>query len=283
MPDLHHNTSARAKRSIASATAFGPLELRVMAGLGDPLEAGIGQCPAELLAVVWQNDAVLFAPDDQGRHAHPVQPAAQAGIVHVRAPAIECRRRPVAGDRGCLGVVELAVVRRMPRIEKGSAQQLVGRQRIDVADVALFAPAELDAQRVDQHEAADAFDRADAHFERDPAAERRADEHDVLQPLLLDQVEVEIGQVMDGTEIFGPLGPAEPGVTRGEHSPAPRQPVQERAVLRKIVAPVQEQQRPACSSNRDFERDLTDIDTLHSVPPTHDAGRRSLPGIIAIR
>src|SRR5205807_3854551 len=99
---------------------------------------------------------VVFPPDDQCRHANPVQPLAEARIVHIGTPAVERRGRPVAHDRGELVFVELAVIRyRACRIEKGSSKKFVGWKRVDVGDIALFAPAELDAKRVDQNEMPD--------------------------------------------------------------------------------------------------------------------------------
>ena len=132
--------------------------------------------------------------------------------------------------------------------------------------VRLLARAELDAERVDQHQPADPLDRADAHLERDPAAERRPDKHRVVEALLLDHVEVEIGEIVDRAEPIGALRPADPGVAWGKYPPTARQPLQKSAILRKIVAAVQKQQRRAVSGDRDFERNPTDSDALHAAP-----------------
>src|SRR5712692_4475608 len=143
-----------------------------MPGLGDQLDASIGECPAELVAVVREYDPVALAPDDQCRYPHSVQPAAKAGIVHIRAPAVECCGRAVACDRRSLRLFEAAVVRRCAlRIEEGPLEKLVGGERIDVGDVTLLARAELDAEGVDQRQVADPLDRANAHLERNPPAE----------------------------------------------------------------------------------------------------------------
>src|SRR5437667_2953719 len=99
-------------------------------------------------------------------------------------------------------------------IEKGSSKKFVGWKRVDVGDIALLAPAELDAKRVDQNEMPDTRDGADAHFERDPSAERRTDDHDIAEALPLEQIEIEIGEIVDGTKPVGPFRGAEPRMPR---------------------------------------------------------------------
>ena len=136
------------------------------------LEPGIGQFGGEFFAVIGGDDAVIVAPQHQCWRPHPVQPLAQAGIVHIGAPAIERGGRAVAGDRGQFILAEGRVIGQGAlRIEKGEAVPLVLGQGVDVGDVALLAPAKFDPERVDQHQSADPLDRAHAHFERDPPAE----------------------------------------------------------------------------------------------------------------
>jgi len=52
-------------------------------------------------------------------------------------------------------------------------------------------------------------------------------------------------------------------MTRGDHSPAARQPVEEYPMLREIVAAVQKQQRRTVAGYQHLERDVADLDALH--------------------
>src|SRR5205823_6790805 len=112
--------------------------------------------------------------DHQGRHADSVQPLAKPGIVHIGPPAIERGRLPIASDRAEFVITEPGVIRHnMSWIEEVAPEQFLAWKRVDIGDVAVFALTELDADRVDQHEPVDPLEAADAHFQRDPPAERR--------------------------------------------------------------------------------------------------------------
>ena len=99
-------------------------------------------------------------------------------------------------------------------IKKGAPQHLVVREGVNVGNVALFAPAEFDAESVDQHETVDPLDAADAHLQRDPSAKGRADQRHILEILPVEQVEIEVGEIVDGAEAIRPLGAAEAGMPR---------------------------------------------------------------------
>src|SRR5262249_35900512 len=149
-------------------------------------------------------------------------------------------------------------------------EELIVRKPIDIGNIAFSGPAEFDPERVDQHEAPDPLDAADAHFECDPATERRTDERDIVEALAVEQIKIEISEIVDGPKLVWPLGVAKARVSRCRDTPTLRQPVDEFAVLREIVAAVQKQQRRAVSGCQHRERDVADLDALHfrpSLPP----------------
>ena len=161
--------------------------------------------------------------------------------MHVGAPAVERGRRAVAGDRGQFVVAECGVIGRISRrLAERAALPLVIGQSINVGDVALLAPAEFEPERVDQHQAADPPGRAHGDFERNPAAQRGADDNDLARRLIVEPIEIEIGEVVDRAKSFGPLGMAEAGMAWRRHSPVSGQPVEKGGVLRDIIAAVQE-------------------------------------------
>jgi hypothetical protein len=107
------------------------------------------------------------------------------------------------------------------------------RKRINVGDVAVFAPAEFDPDGVDQREAVNLFDAADTHLERDPSAERGAHQRHLPEPLPVEQVEIEISEIVNGAEPVRSLGAAETRMAGDKNAPSPRQQVEERPVFAK--------------------------------------------------
>jgi hypothetical protein len=96
-------------------------------------------------------------------------------------------------------------------------------------------------------------------------AERRAHQHHILKILPIEQVEIEIREIVDGTKPVGPLGRAETRVPRHNHPPVPRQFLDELPVLLEIVATMQKKQWRTFSRHQHFERNLTDCDALHPI------------------
>ena len=72
---------------------------------------------------------------------------------------------------------------------------LPGGENID--DVALLAVAELDPDRVGEHQVRKAFGRFDRDLRRDPAAERHARQDHVAQVQCVHDIEIEIGEIVD--------------------------------------------------------------------------------------
>src|SRR3984893_6734215 len=182
-------------------------------------------------------------------------------------PAIERGRLPIPRYRGELVVAEPSVIRRHARrIEEAAPQEFLARKRVNVGYVALFASAELDAERVDQHETIDPLETADAHLQRDPPAKRRACQRHLAKILAFEQVQVKVGEIVDGAESLRPLGIAEAGMPRDDYPPVPRQSIEEFLVLREIVAAMKEQQWRTVSGRQQIERKFIDLDALHFRP-----------------
>lgn len=79
-------------------------------------------------------------------------------------------------------------------------------------------PRDLDADRVDQHDAADPRGAQQGDLRGDPAADRVPDHGHVLQAELLDEGVVEPGEQRDAGQSAGPGGAAEAGVNRDQHA-----------------------------------------------------------------
>src|SRR5438477_5793936 len=168
-------------------------------------------------------------------------------------------------DRLQLGIIELRIVGdEAGRIGEGAAQHLIGRQGVDVGDVTLLAVAEFDAERVDQHEAAYAGGRAHRGLEGKPAAKGRADQRRIMQVEAFDQVEIEIGDVVDTAEPRRARRRVETGMARRDDPAMLRQPVEKRAVLCDIVAAMQKQQRRPGAGDQCLDRYPGDLDAFHS-------------------
>src|SRR4029077_8884383 len=75
----------------------GLLDLGMMTGALDQLETRAGDQLAVGAPVRRLHDAVAGAPHDERRHRDAAQPAPELRIVHVRIPAVETERVPVAG------------------------------------------------------------------------------------------------------------------------------------------------------------------------------------------
>src|SRR5512144_3036889 len=78
----------------------GLLEVRVVSRLPDDSELGLRNHPAECLAVVGGNDAVVLTPHEQRRNPHAMQPPRELGIVQTGVPAKARKGFVVAGDDG---------------------------------------------------------------------------------------------------------------------------------------------------------------------------------------
>ncbi len=205
-----------------------------------------------------------FSPQiTERRNPHPVQPLAQARIVHVRPPAIKRGRLAVAGD-------DHGSCHRSSRAYSGAMRTGSKKLRrstsslgqgIDVGNVPLLAPAEFDAERVDQNETPDRARRCGRTF-RARSTRRRTSRpmSRLLRSWRVQQVEIEVGEIVErcGTHPGRSEWP-KPGwrgaITRQRRASR----VEEFLVLREIVAAVQEQQRRAVTGRECLERDASPI------------------------
>ncbi len=149
-----------------------------------------------------------------------------------------------------------------------------------VGDVALIARAHLDAERVGEHEAGNPRAGFDGDLGRDPGAERDADERHVLEPQLVHQVEIEIGEVVDRGEVLRLLGAAEARMGRRDDSRLGGKQVEHRGVGRDADAGMEEEDRGTLAALDPFEPYARDRSQLlgQARPPV---SLRSMPRISA--
>jgi hypothetical protein len=102
--------------------------------------------------------------------------------------------------------------------------------------------------------------RFDRDLSGDPAAERYADDRDVAQIELLEQVEIEIGEVVDPVERSRRLLPAEAGMRRNQEAAVRGEPLQHRRVGLDADSGMQEQQRPSAPALDHLDLDAADRD-----------------------
>ena len=76
----------------------GLLQMGIVSRLLHDSEPGLRNHPAERLAIVGRNDAVMLAPHEQRWYTHAMEPLLQLGIVQAGIPAEAGKRFVVAGD-----------------------------------------------------------------------------------------------------------------------------------------------------------------------------------------
>ena len=163
-------------------------------------------------------------------------------------------------------------------IEIGFGREIRLAHGEHVGDVAGIARADLDAERVRQHEARDARGRFDGDLGREPAAERNADERRAVEPQLVHEVEIEVGKIVDGRKILRLLGAAEARV-RGRDDPRlGRQPVEHRRVGCDADARMEEQDGPPLAALDQLDADPRDrFQPLVQLSPSRTFRPRSMP------
>ena len=144
--------------------------------------------------------------------------------------------------------------------QKASVEELVLGDGEDIGDVALLAAADLDADRVGEHQMRHPRRRLDGDFRRDPAAERHAHDGEVVERELVDEVEIEIGEVVDAIERLRRLRAAEAGMGRRQHARAGGEGVEHRRIGLEADAGMQEQERPAAPALDHLDADAVDGD-----------------------
>jgi len=124
----------------------------------------------------------------------------------------------------------------------------------------LLATADLDADGVAEHEVGEPGGALDRDLRRDPSAERDADQRDLCKIERMDEVEIEIGEVVDAIEGFGRLRAAEPGMDRGEEARLCGKPFENGSVRVDADARMQEKERAALATFHYFDLDAVDAD-----------------------
>ncbi len=139
------------------------------------------------------------------------------------------------------------------RIAVLQARDLVGREREDIGDVARLPIPHLDAERGDEDEAAEPVATLHRHLGRDPAAERGPDHGHVAEVPLGEDVEVEVGQVVDGIDARDVGRTAEAGMRGREHAAVRREQVEERRAWIEAFLAVEPEDRPPLPSLDDLQ------------------------------
>src|SRR5262249_6005605 len=111
-------------------------------------------------------------------------------------------------------------------------------------DVTRVAGADLDADRVGKHKVREPRGRLDRDLGCYPGPERDADHDCVLEVELVEQIEIEIGEVVDGGERLRLLGVAKARMARRDHAGTLGELVNEGSVAIEPDARMKEQKRP---------------------------------------
>ena len=172
--------------------------------------------------VIRGHQAVARAAHEQRRHVSPMQPMLELRIVHPRLPRQQRQRLAVADHDGQFLIRHLREIRLHPRgIVEQQLARLVLRHRENIRDVELVRAADLDADRSDHDQTANALRRLGGHLSRDPAADRAARDIDHIELETIQQLEIEMGDIVDAVEPVRQAGPTKAGM-RGHDQTAPR-------------------------------------------------------------
>ncbi len=191
-----------------------------VAGAVDLLEARGGYFLGEQSGDGRCHDAIVSAAQQQGGRGDAMQAAAELGIVHEGLPdetgeGFAGTYAIGDGGLGQLGEIDLEAcgVRERELHQVGFCVS----EQIDV--IARVAVAGLDAHGTDQDEAGDALAGFDRHLCGDIRTERGGDDRHIFRGFVvgedvLDQIEVEIGEVVGGGEVIAGVVLAEARVHR---------------------------------------------------------------------
>src|SRR5215472_9026330 len=112
-----------------------------------------------------------------------MQPALEPRIVHVGLPTVQGESLTTADNCGELALRQPGEIDVAPcGIGPSQLQVLGSRQRVHIGNVPFLPAANLDAERIDQHQLREPGGRAHYHLRRNPAAEASADEYSILEP-----------------------------------------------------------------------------------------------------
>ena len=178
--------------------SFGLLDFGIMSRPSNDHQLCGGERRGERLAVGRPGEPVRLSPEHQCRQIDPMQPALEARIVQVWSPTIVGEHVTLAREFLQLAGGHRCIARRMalPVGEKHRKCLDVGHVE-EIGEVALFPAGKLHAHRRDEDQLAEPRVTAHAHLERNPSAEGRADENHVVELQLVEEIEIEVGQIVD--------------------------------------------------------------------------------------
>src|SRR3984893_12952569 len=248
-----------------------------MAGAVDGLEARAGNSGAIGAAVVLTENAIIHSPQKQRRNADTMQPSLELWIMHVGRPGVTGDRLAIAGRAAHLILRHRLVV---PLADVGIAvsdlEKIGFSYGEDVRNVALLAAAHLDAHGIGQNEMGNPGGGFDRDLGRDPPAKRDTRDDNALEIELIEEIEVEIGEVVDGVERFRRLRSAETRMRRSDQAHARREPGEDGSAGLDADAGMEKQERRSFSALDHLNADAANTECLyHQLAPSR-SGRRAL-------
>ena len=108
---------------------------------------------------------------------------------------------------------------------------------------------------------------AHAHLERNPPAEGRADENHIVELQLVEEIEIEVGQIVDRSEVGRTGRRTVAWMARRNHRPVLCQCVEMRPYLLEILLGMQVEKRRARACDMDLDGDALDIACFHFDRP----------------
>ena len=171
----------------------------------------------------------------------------------IRLPGVESGCFPVAGNHEEFVVGQAGVINRgLGWVVILQPHNLFGRQGKNIRDIPRLPVTDLDTERRNQDQPAEASRRPDRHFGSYPATERAADNNRIVEIILVEQIKVEIGQVVHRVDI-GHIGRmTKAGMGRQDHPALIRQQSRKRSLRTRPVFSVQDEYRTALSVLIDF-------------------------------
>ena len=160
------------------------------------------------------------------------------------------------------------VVRRMSlRVGEQHREGLDVGHVEEIGEVALFAAGELHADRRDEHQLGEPRATAHAHLERDPSAERRADQNHVVELQLVEQIEIEVGEIVDRSDVGRSGRRTVAGMPRRDHRPLLRECLEMRPCLLEILLGMQVEERRTRACDMGLNGAAPDIECFHCDRP----------------
>ena len=140
-------------------------------------------------------------------------------IVHVRLPGNERQRFAVADQNRQLIVAQRGRVRRhLGRIAEKQSIEFRRRQRKYIRQVELIRAAGFDADRTNEKQFLESLRRLGRHFRRDPAPQRTTDQIDARKAELVQEFQVDMGDIVCAVEPIRQSRFSKAGMRRADES-----------------------------------------------------------------